>query len=233
MKLYLKGDEKAKLQRIMREISKSRNVLKPKLLATCPIAPDDQYQRVNMLWYMLFDEHYEVFLKLIKDNHISSAFVLGRTLLELYARSFYMEFIEKPKQTEVKLYLGDEFKIKKFAQMCNELDDYEHEEFGTFREHFQQYKQTGLATYSLLSYFSHGRGDVIKQFFKNPTFGFEFLTIAEALNIMHGMYLMLSMLLLYVQKKPEQLPLIEEQFVNFQTLMVEIGVVPIGALFEE
>lgn len=109
----------------MREISKSRNVLKPKLLATCPIAPDDQYQRVNMLWYMLFDEHYEFFLKLIKDNHISSAFVLGRTLLELFARSFYMEFIEKPKQTDVKLY---------------------------------------LATYSLLSYFSHGRGYVIKQF---------------------------------------------------------------------
>lgn len=233
LKLHLKGDEKVAFQRIMRDISKSRNVLKPKLLAACPITPDDQYQRVNKIWYMLFDEHYEVFLKLIKDNHISSAFVLGRTLLELYARSFYMEFIEKPKQTEVKLYLGDDFKIKQFAQMCNELDAYEHEDFGSFKKHFQQYKQTGLATYSKLSFFSHGRGYVIKQFFKNPKIDFGFMTIAESLNIMHGMYIMLSMLLLFVQNKPEHIPLINLHFQNFQDLLIELGVVPIESLFEE
>jgi len=232
LKLHLKGDEKVAFQRIMREISNSRNVLKPKLLAACQIAPNDQYKRVNMVWYMLFDKHYYVFLKLIKDKNISSAFVLGRTLLELYARSFYMEFIEKAKGTDVKLYLGDEFKIKKFAQMCNDLDAYEHEDFGTFKQHFQQYKQTGLATYSLLSYFSHGRGYVIKQFFKKPEADFAFITVAESLNIMHGMYLMLSMLLLYVQNKPEHIPLINLHFQNFQDLLIELGVVPIESLLE-
>lgn len=233
MKFQLKGDEKVNFQRMMREIGKTRNVLKPKLLAACLITPDDQYQRVNMIWYMLFDEHYEVFLKLIKDHNISSAFVLGRTLLELYARSFYMEFIEKSKHTEVKHYLGDDFKIKQFAQMCNELDDFEHEDFGTFKKHFEQYKQTGLATYSKLSFFSHGRGYVIKQFYKNPKVNFGFLTVAEALNIMHNMYLMLSMLLLFVQKESEHIPLINDKFENFLDLMVDIGVVPIESLFQD
>lgn len=233
MKLQLNGDDKVNFQRIMREISKTRNILKPKLIAACLITPNDQYQRVNMIWYMLFDEHYEAFLQLIKDNNISSAFVLGRTLLELYARSFYMEFIEKPKQTGVENYLSDDFKIKKFAQMCNELDNFEHEDFGTFKKHFGQYKQTGLATYSKFSFFSHGRGYVIKQFYKNPKINFGFLTAAEALNVLHNMYLMLSMLLLFVQKKPEHIPLINDKFENFLDLMVDIGVVPVELLLQE
>lgn len=233
LKLQLKSDEKVNFQRMMREIGKTRNVLKPKLFAECSITPDDQYQRVNMFWYRLFDEHYEVFLKLIKDNNVSSAFVLGRTLLELYARSFYMEFIEKPKQTEVKDYLGDDFKIKQFAQMCNELDAFEHEDFGTFKKHFEQYKQTGLAIYSKLSFFSHGRGYAIKQFYKNPKAGYAFLTVAEAINIIHSMYLMLSLLLLFVQKKSEHIPLITDKFVNFQGLMVDIKVVQIEDLLKE
>lgn len=217
----------------MREIGKTRSALKPKLLAVCLIPPDDQYQRINMIWYKLFDEHYEAFLKLIKDNHISSAFVLGRTLLELYTRSFYMEFIEKSNKTEVKHYLGDDFKIKQFAQMCNELDAFEHEDFGTFKKHFEQYKQTGVATYSKFSIFSHGRGYVIKQFYKNPKFDFGFLTVAEALNIIHSMYLVLSMLLLFTQKKLEHIPLIHDKFEQFLNLMVDIGVVPIESLFQE
>lgn len=230
MNLQLSVNEKGKYLRIMREIGKTRNVLKTRLLAVCSNAPDDQYQRINNTWFKLFDEHYEVFIKLIKDNNISSAFVLGRTLLELYTRSFYMEFIEKPNQIDVNLYLGQSYKIKSFAEMCQKLDSYESEDYGTFKHHFSQYKKTGLATYEKFSYFSHGRGYVIQQFFKNPKLNFSYITIAEALNIMHSMYLVLSMLFLFVQKQPENISLINDHFERFIEMMVELGVVPTESL---
>jgi len=68
---------------------------------------DDDYNKINYTYFNIFCSHYESLYILIQNNHFSSAILLMRTMLELYVKSYYLEYIERQKNTNILDFIDD------------------------------------------------------------------------------------------------------------------------------
>lgn len=156
---------------------------------------DDEYKRLNNTYYKLVAMHYESYLMQLHYDKFSSAIVLSRTILEVAIKSFYCELIEKPKNKKIKIILSQEYK---FFEMLEQLDEYKDNSGAGFNGFFKQFSKKGLATYQKLSLFTHGKGEYIKAFYEHGRLSFTSKQIYEISNIMHKLFLNLSIFRLYV-----------------------------------
>lgn len=162
--LYLKLDEKM-------ELYKSMNSYIDKVLSDNKERIDihGSYKRINSIYFRLFQDHCDSVFDLFRIKKDFSAMVLGRTLLEVYVKSFYFEFILKSKPGGVLDYLAKDNKNKfpPFHVITDELGKYSCEKAGDFKGHFEQFTKVGLGLYSKFSSLSHANGEFIDLMYKS------------------------------------------------------------------
>lgn len=209
-------DEGKKFDLLFDEVEKNRQYILT-LLDSVKTQSDDQYRRINTMYNKLFNDHFDAFLMMVHQNQFNSAIVIARTLMEIYIRSCYIEFIEKTENTDIKYYLDDQSKIKPIFAMCTELDEFEHPDFNknnTFSQHFKQFTKQGLAQYQKFSFFSHGRGELAIIMFENPNIAFCYQDVEDVVVSMLKMFNSMALLFMTVQNRTELIPQIVMQMVN-------------------
>ncbi|MCT8947858.1 hypothetical protein [Pseudomonas iridis] len=169
---------------------------------------DDQYKRINYTYFKMFCCHFESIYILTTNNHFSSAILLMRTVLELFVKSFYFEFIEKEKDSCVEDFLDGKKDFPNFFLMTKALEEYTHVSFGDFKESFKQFTKSGLASYEKFSLFSHGRGETLKAFYKNNKISYTTEQVSDVLLTAKGLLEQLSLLLFFTQNKPNDVGLL-------------------------
>lgn len=174
-------------------------ILIRKMLDAKTLSLDDDYKKINHTYYKMFCSHYESFFILINNNHFSSAILLLRTLLELYVKSFYLEFIEKYKNTKILDYLDDKKQFPKFFDMVKQLEQHTDKSGSKFNGMFQQFTKSGLASYEKFSLFSHGKGEYLRASFMHNKLSYTSQQVLDVVATAKGLFETLSFLLFYVQ----------------------------------
>lgn len=187
-----------KLKELMQIIDKNF-VLIHEILGAKTLSLDDDYTKINHTHYTMFCSHYETFFILIKNNHFSSAILLLRTMLELYVKSFYLEFIEKEKNTKILDFLDDKKQFPKFFDMVKQLEQYRDKLGAKFNGVFQQFTKSELASYEKFSLFSHGKGEYLKASFIHNTLSYTNQQILDVVATAKGLFETLAIFLLYIQ----------------------------------
>lgn len=168
----------------------------------------DQYRKINHTYYKMFCCHFESLLILTTNNHFSSGILLMRTMLELFVKSYYFEFIEKARNSSVESFLSGEKDFPNFFNMTKALEEYEHDSYGNFKESFKQFTKSGLANYEKFSLFSHGKGEVLKGFYQHQKISYSAEHISDVLLTAKGLFEQLSLLLLFTQNKVSEIGLL-------------------------
>ncbi|MFG3693344.1 hypothetical protein ACGFZ6_08175 [Stutzerimonas stutzeri] len=162
---------------------------------------EDEYKRINYTYHKMFCCHLESLFILTVNKHFSSAILLMRTMLELFVKSFYFEFIEKEKGSSVEAFLNGEKDFPSFFVMTKALEEYSHESYGGFKESFTQFAKSGLASYEKFSLFSHGRGEVLRGFYQYQEISYTTEQVSDLLLTAKGLLEHLSLLLFFTQKR--------------------------------
>ena len=161
----------------------------------------DQYKRINYAYFKMFCYHFESLFILTSSNHFSSAILLMRTMLELFVKSYYLEFIEKGKDSSVDDFLIGKKEFPSFFSMTKLLEEYEHASLGNFKDSFKQFTKIELASYEKFSLFSHGKGEVLKAFYEQNKISYTTEQVSDVLLTAKGLFEKLSLLLFFTQNK--------------------------------
>lgn len=187
-----------KLKELMQIIDKNF-VLIHEILDTKTLSLDDDYTKINYTYYTMFCSHYESFFILINNNHFSSAILLLRTMLELYVKSFYLEFIEKEKNTKILDFLDNKKQFPKFFDMVKKLEQHIDKFGAKFNGVFQQFTKSKLASYEKFSLFSHGKGEYLRASFMHNKLSYTSQQILDVLTTAKGLFETFSLLIFYIQ----------------------------------
>lgn len=80
---------------------------------------DDDYLNLNRAYFRICTNFYRSFISLIGSGNPFPAIVILRSILEIYTKGVYLEYIEKPKGTDVKaLICGDKDFPSFFKRHC-------------------------------------------------------------------------------------------------------------------
>ncbi|MCD4484800.1 hypothetical protein LQR31_09980 [Chromobacterium vaccinii] len=200
-----------KIQYILKDINKSLTFIH-EFIDEPSLKLDDQYKKINYTYFRMFCCHFESLLILTTNNHFSSAILLARTMLELFVKSYYFEFIEKGKGSNVTDFLDGKKDFPTFFAMTKALEEYNGNSFGDFKESFKQFTKSGLASYEKFSLFSHGRGEVLKGFYEHKNISYTTEQISDVLLTAKGLFEQLSLLLFFTQNKVYEIGLVLEKF---------------------
>ena len=182
------------------------------LLEEAKVDPKKDYAKINLTYFQMFCTHYESFYILLRSNHFSSGILLMRSMLELYVKSYYLEFIAKKKNEEVMDYLDGKIKYPSFFVMVKELGEFESASGDSFEDFFSQFTKSQLASYEKFSFFSHGNGEFVKAFYKHGKVSFTSEQMSDVIETAKGMFRTFAMLLFVVQEKNDQLGKVLEKF---------------------
>lgn len=191
-----------KVEKKLNELRQSYNLIQDQIDIDSFDLSDD-YKKINLAYYCIVGQIVESIDALIKNGRFVCVAALTRTMLELHIKSFYVEFIEKSKNTNVTDLIEGVKPFPDFAKMAKTLDAFQTEDGKNFGETFGQFTQKHLGSYSKLSLFTHGKGELIKAYFDKPKTGFSTDTKVELLQNINFYYTTLSLLLFHVQGKQE------------------------------
>jgi len=154
------------------------------------------YLSVNDAYFRMSKEFYESFLTLIIDHKDFSAIVILRTQLEIYVKSFYLEFVVKQNDgsLDVDSLISNEKFFPAFHVMANKIDSYESEHGFHTGGHFRQFTKSILSTYEKLSYFTHGKGPYLEVLLKSDSVQLDIENTRDLLITAKGVFEMLSLL---------------------------------------
>lgn len=164
-----------------------------------------EFQKLNKIYHDIFCSYYYSFSNLVSAGHYSPAIVILRSMLEIHIKAFYVECIERPKNTSVSDILESVIKLPSFYQMAETLDNFMMQSTPEAEGAFMQFTKRYLAQYNKFSYFVHGNGEFIKEMFDNGKFGFDHTSIMEILVSAKGLFETFSIFYFGVQGQIENL----------------------------
>lgn len=169
------------------------------------ICNDTDFKKLNTTYFSIFHRHFSVFIKLIEDDCFDSAISLGRTMLEIYVKSFYVEFVLKEKNKNIIDYIEMRVKLPQFHIMADELSKVKHKNGIGIEDHFIQFTQKDLSTYSKFSDFTHCSGEYLKGYFDsvNGICKIDPNTVLEVLEILNGMFELMFKTFIFVQGRKD------------------------------
>jgi hypothetical protein len=176
------------------------------------ISPSDEYKKINLTYFRMYCTHYESFCILLQNAHFSSGILIVRSMLEIFVKSHYLEFIAKKEGGNVNDYLDGKIKYPNFFKMTEVLDDFMKKNDPESKGHFSQYTKNELASYEKFSYFSHGHGEFVKYFYEHGEIGYSTEQISDVIETTRGMFKALSILLFGAQEKHNGLALVLKRF---------------------
>jgi len=120
-------------------------------------------------------------------------------MLELYVKSYYLEFIERKNNTSILDLLENKKKFPNFFEMVKKLEEYTDISGATFDGVFKQFTKSELASYEKFSLFSHGKGEYLKASFIHNKLSYTEQQLLDVIQTAKGLFETLSLLLFYVQ----------------------------------
>ncbi|EPY4221365.1 hypothetical protein ACXDJL_000086 [Klebsiella pneumoniae] len=149
---------------------------------------EDDYINLNRAYFRLCTHFYDSFLMMIGNGNPFPAIVVLRSILEVYTKAIYLEFIEKPKKTDVKPLISGEKEFPQFFKMAAALDKFGEEGKNGLEGMFIQFTKQGLAQYEKFSLFTHGRGEFLQAFMKSDTVALHPNDVSDLIYTARGMY---------------------------------------------
>ncbi|MCW1834144.1 hypothetical protein OLZ33_19370 [Pantoea ananatis] len=125
---------------------------------------EDDYLNLNRAYFRICSNFYDSFLFLIGNGRPFPAIVILRSILEIYTKAVYLQYVEKPKGTDVKLLISGEKDFPSFFKMASEIDNFGKEGKNGLEGMFRQFTKQDLAQYEKFSLFAHGRGEFVQAF---------------------------------------------------------------------
>ncbi|MBS0588108.1 MAG: hypothetical protein JSS37_09235 [Proteobacteria bacterium] len=168
----------------------------------------DDYKKINWAYFRVFATHYEAINHLFHSGgYYTSGIVLVRTMLEIYVKSYYLEFIAKEQGDDVSEYVNEEKQFPSFFQMTKELEEVKNPKGDSFNGVFSQFTKRHLASYEKFSLFSHGKGVLLKAYYDYEREKMSYTTeqITDVLHMVKGMFSTIGMLLLFTQGMQKEL----------------------------
>ncbi|EII3729118.1 hypothetical protein LG468_003963, partial [Vibrio cholerae] len=128
-----------------------------------------------------------------------------RTMLELFVKSYYLEFIAKVNNDDVNSYIEDDNKFPNFFQMTQKLEEVRNERNCGFDGTFKQFTKNYLKSYEIYTLFSHGKGELLRAFYESEQMGYTPEQVSDVLLTIKGMFASIAMLYFYVQGNDREL----------------------------
>lgn len=176
------------------------------LLKRHEVDTSDKYKKINWAYFRIFSTHYEAINQLINSGgYMSSGIVLVRTMLEVYVKSFYLEFIAKERGDDVLEYINEQKQFPIFFQMTKELEEVKNPKGDCFNGAFSQFTKKYLASYEKFSLFSHGKGEFLRAYYENEKMSYTTEQITDVLYTIKGMFSTLGVLLFLSQGMENEL----------------------------
>ncbi|AVE07813.1 hypothetical protein CYL20_25695 [Pseudomonas palleroniana] len=161
---------------------------------------DDDYINLNRAYFRMCTHFYESFLMMIANLKPFPAIVVLRSFQEVYTKAIYLEFIERPKETDVKPLISGEKNFPSFFAMASALDKFGKEGKNGLEGAFIQFTKQGLAQYEKFSLFTHGRGEFLQAFMKSDKVALNPNDVSDLIYTARGMYETFSLCYFGVQK---------------------------------
>ncbi|EPL3703181.1 hypothetical protein NK491_001413 [Morganella morganii] len=149
---------------------------------------DDDYINLNRAYFRLCTHFYDSFLMMIGNGKPFPAIVILRSFQEVYTKAIYLEFIEKPKKTDVKPLISGEKDFPPFFKMARALDKFGEEGKNGLEGMFIQFTKQGLAQYEKFSLFTHGRGKYLQAFMESDKVALHPNDVSDLIDTARGMY---------------------------------------------
>lgn len=171
-------------------------------LSNRELAPsEDDYLNLNRAYFRICTDFYDSFLFLIGNGKPFPAIVILRSLLEIYTKGIYLEFIEKPKGTDVKPLISGEKDFPSFFKMTSALDKFGEEGKNGLEGMFKQFTKQDLAQYEKFSFFTHGRGEFVQAFMELDRAKLSRDAVSDLIHTARGMYETFSLFYFGLQKQ--------------------------------
>lgn len=161
---------------------------------------DEDYINLNRAYFRVCTHFYDSFLMMIGSFKPFPAIVILRSFQEVYTKAIYLEFIERPKKTDVKPLISGEKNFPSFFHMATALDKFGKEGKNGLEGSFIQFTKQGLAQYEKFSLFTHGRGEFLQAFMKSDKVALHPSDVSDLINTARGMYETFSLCYFGVQK---------------------------------
>ena len=149
---------------------------------------EDDYINLNRAYFRLCSHFYDSFLMMIGSGKPFPAVVVLRSFQEVYTKAIYLQYIEKPKGTDIKPLISGKKDFPQFFKMANALDKFGEEEKNGLEGMFTQFTKRGLAQYEKFSLFTHGRGELLEAFMKSDNVALHPQDISDLIYTARGMY---------------------------------------------
>lgn len=174
-------------------------------LSKDPLPPsNNDYINVNQAYFRICTDFYSNLMDLIANEKPFPAIVILRSFLEIYIKSFYIEFVEKPKGTNISALISGKKNFPNFTEMASDLDKFGSENENGFKDVFVQFTKKGLRSYEKFSLFTHGRGEYVSAFMKRNQVLLSLEDVRDLLITAKGMYETLALLYFAVHSMPLQ-----------------------------
>lgn len=149
---------------------------------------EDDYINLNRAYFRMCTQFYDSFLMMIGNIKPFPAIVVLRSFQEIYTKAIYLEFIEKPKETDVKPFISGEKEFPSFFKMATALDKFGKEGNNGLEGMFIQFTKKGLAQYEKFSLFTHGRGEFLQALMKSDKVPLHPNDVSDLIHTARGMY---------------------------------------------
>lgn len=176
------------------------------LLKNHEIDISDDYKKIIWTYFKIFATHYEAIHHLIySGGYYTSGIVLVRTMIEIYVKSYYLEFIAKEQGDDANEYINEEKSFPSFSQMAKRLEAVKNPKGDSFNGVFSQFTKKYMSSYEKFSLFSHGKGEFLKAHYEHEKMSYTTEQITDVLNTVKGMFSTIGMLLFFTQGMQKEL----------------------------
>lgn len=188
-----------------------------KLIEIDPPKSESDYININRAYFRMGNNFYQSIMMLLGAGKPYPSIVIIRSMIEIFTKAIYLEFIEKPKGTDITPMISGENGFPNFVNMCKELDKFMSDNPMGPDNFFQQFTKSGLGQYSKFSLFTHGRGDYVIGLMSSPNVPLHPNDVRDLILTAKGMYEAFSLFFFGVQGETQKVKLLSQKLMNFQT----------------
>ncbi|WP_409243409.1 hypothetical protein [Enterobacter cloacae] len=95
-----------------------------KLIELNPPKSDNDYININRAYFRMGNNFYQSIMMLLGEGKPYPSIVILRSMIEVFTKAIYLEFIEKPKGTNIIPMISGDNGFPSFVNMSKELDKF-------------------------------------------------------------------------------------------------------------
>lgn len=188
-----------------------------KLIELNPPKSDNDYININRAYFRMGNNFYQSIMMLLGEGKPYPSIVILRSMIEVFTKAIYLEFIEKPKGTNIIPMISGDNGFPSFVNMSKELDKFMSENPMGPDNFFQQFTKSGLGQYAKFSLFTHGRGDYVMALMSSANVPLHPNDVRDLILTAKGMYEAFSLFFFGVQGETQKVKLLSQKLMDSQT----------------